>query len=67
MPKEFRFEGDAVSIRRVDEGILLEPIKKPMTREQVRAFFARLDSYGADPLLPEGRNQGVVAPENFFD
>ena len=61
LPKEFRFEGDEVSIRRVEGDILLEPLKKkPMTREEVRAFFARLDSYGADPLFPNGREQGVA-------
>jgi hypothetical protein len=31
-----------------------------MTREEVQAFFARLDSYGADPLFPDGRDQGVA-------
>ncbi len=67
LPEEFRFEGNAVSIRRVDGGVLLEPIKKPMTREEVRAMFARIDSYGGDPLFPDGRNQGVLEPENLFD
>ncbi len=26
LPKEFRFEGDAVRVRRVPEGLLLEPM-----------------------------------------
>jgi hypothetical protein len=50
-----------VSIRRVESGILLEPVaaKKKMTREEVNAMFARMDSYGADPLFPDGRDQGT--------
>jgi virulence-associated protein VagC len=61
LPDEFRFDGDAVSIRKVDGGFLLEPLpKKGMTHEEVQAFFAQLDSYDADPLFPEGRDQGVA-------
>jgi antitoxin VapB len=67
LPKEFRFEGDAVSIRRVKEGVLLEPIKPWPTTEELRARFALMDSLGADDLFPNGRNQGVLEPENLFD
>jgi antitoxin VapB len=28
LPKEFRFEGDEVSIRREGEGVLLEPVRR---------------------------------------
>jgi virulence-associated protein VagC len=67
LPVGVRLEGDTVRVREVEGGILLQPAKKPMTREEVHAFFARLDSYGADPLFPEGRNQGITEPEDFLD
>jgi len=67
LPKEFRFEGDTVTIRRVKGGVLLEPVQPWPTGEEIRARFARMDSYGADDLFPEGRNQGITEPENFFD
>lgn len=53
LPKEFRFEGDRVRIRRVNGGVLLEP----MTLD-VEAWFARMDrAGGGKPFMPEGRNQ----------
>ena len=57
LPKEFRFEGDEVSIRRVDGGVLLEPVKRKRTREEIDAWFAKLDHYNkiAGPFMPEGR------------
>ena len=55
LPKEFRFEGDHVRVRRVGEGVLLEPARKKR-KETVEEWFARLDAMGGDPLLPEGRN-----------
>jgi virulence-associated protein VagC len=67
LPADVHIEGDSVRIRKVSGGILLESGKKPMTREEVRAMFTRIDSYGGDPLFPDGRNQGVREPENLFD
>jgi len=57
LPQEFRLAGDAVEVQRVDAGLLLRPVaaRKKVTREELDAFWARLDSYGADP----GRDQGV--------
>ena len=38
LPKEFRFEGDRVRVRRVKEGVLLEPMV-----DDVQKWFDELD------------------------
>jgi antitoxin VapB len=49
LPKEFRFEGKEVRIRRVGQGVLLEPMKIDLEE-----MFARIDSFGVDfPDRPE--------------
>ena len=62
LPESFRIPGKVVSIRRMETGILLEPMqsRKKMTREEIRAMWTEMDSYGADPLFPDGRDQGVA-------
>ena len=52
LPKEFRFSGDRVRIRRVGTRVLLEPMAA-----DVEAWFAALDRFGPKPFMPEGRNQ----------
>jgi antitoxin VapB len=52
LPKEFRFPGDRVRIRRVKGGVLLEPMKF-----DVKAWLAALDKLGAKDFMPEGRQQ----------
>ena len=53
LPKEFRFSGDRVRIRRMKNGgVLLEPMEF-----DVKAWFAELDKLGARDFMPEGRNQ----------
>jgi len=65
LPKEFRFEGDRVRVRRMGAGVLLEPI--PEKREEtVEEWFARLDAMGADPLFPEGRKQKLAPIREYF-
>jgi virulence-associated protein VagC len=61
LPEGFKLAGNLVSVRRVENGILLEPIraKKRPTREELAAMWAEMDSYGADPLFPNGRDQGT--------
>jgi antitoxin VapB len=54
LPKEFRFEGDSVNIRRVDGGVLLE--SRPLslrTKEEIRGWFAELDALRGEHLFPE--------------
>ncbi len=48
LPKAFRFEGTEVTVRRDGEAVILEPInkKRPPTREEMDAFWAKIDSLG---------------------
>jgi antitoxin VapB len=54
LPKEFRFTGDRVRVRRMGEGVLLEPVPDAK-QESLKELFARMDVMGADPLFPNGR------------
>ena len=58
LPKEFRFPGDKVRIRKTRNGVLLQPITF-----DTKAWFKELDRFNAvEPFMPEGREQ-PVAPE----
>jgi len=62
LPREFRFEGDRVRVRRVPEGVLLEPmITDP------EEWFAAMDRLGGDPLLKGGRKQPRAPRRKIFD
>lgn len=52
LPKEFRLPGDRVRVRRVGDGVLLEPIAA-----DTDAWFAELDRFAEVPLLEDGRHQ----------
>ena len=56
LPREFRFKGDRVRIRRLGNGVMLEPIMS------VKEWFAELDKFGPEPFMPEGRNQPEMPP-----
>jgi antitoxin VapB len=45
LPREFRFEGDRVRIRRVGNGVLLEPII-----QDPKELFRMLDELNAEPF-----------------
>ncbi len=63
LPKEFRLPGKEVRIRRVGDGVLLEPMAF-----DVKAWFARIDACGDEPFLPEGIDEPPpVTPETIFD
>jgi antitoxin VapB len=56
LPKEFRFEGKEVQIRKFAGGVLLEPVQeehKPW--RSIEELYARFED--ADPIFPEGREQ----------
>jgi len=53
LPKEFRFKGKEVRVRRVGLGVLLEPVKM-----STKEWFAALDQFPHD-FMAEGRNQPV--------
>jgi antitoxin VapB len=46
LPREFRFEGDRVRIRRVGQGVLLEPII-----QDTKEWFRKLDELNSEPFL----------------
>ena len=63
LPKEFRFQGKEVRIRRFGHGVLLEPMPVDM-----KAVFAAMDAIGGDPIFPEGREQPPMQERDFnFD
>jgi antitoxin VapB len=52
LPLAFRLPGDRVRVRRVKNGILLEPMVTDLD-----AWFAELDRFADVPFLEEGRPQ----------
>ncbi len=68
LPKEFRLPGKEVRVTHVGNGVLLEPVSSPPTAEEIRAWFAKLDSYRDEPFMPEGREQPPMPrDEPMFD
>lgn len=61
LPREFRFEGDRVRIRRVDQGVLLEPLIS-----DTRQWFAELDRFDSERFMPKGRKQPAVPRRQLF-
>lgn len=61
LPQEFRFEGDRVRIRRVTEGVLLEPINGNTAQ-----WFDELDRYKSEPFMPNGRKQQPTPKREIF-
>ncbi len=63
LPKEFRFSGDRVQIRREGRAVILEPMFP-----DVDAWFAALDRFGDTGFLEDGRNQPPTPPSRVdFD
>src|SRR5256884_9128905 len=52
LPLAFRLPGDRVRVRRVEGGILLEPIVT-----DIDAWFAELDRFADVPFMEDGRRQ----------
>jgi len=61
LPKEFRFEGDRVRVRKVAGGVLLEPMHS--TPEQ---WFAELKRFGPANIFPRGRKQKKPPIRRYF-
>ena len=57
LPKAYRLPGDRVRVRRMGQGVLLEPMEV-----DVDALFAALDRYADVPFLEEGREQPPMPP-----
>lgn len=62
LPKEFRFDGKEVLIRRVPGGVLLQPLKF-----DVAEWFKALDRLGGGEFMKEGRNQPPTPRRDWFD
>lgn len=61
LPREFRFEGSQVRVRRVAEGVLLEPlISDP------KEWFAELDRLNDGSFFRKGRNQPITPRREIF-
>ena len=58
LPMAFRLPGDRVRVRRVEGGILLEPIATDLD-----AWFAELDRFVDLPLMEDGRHQPPAPDE----
>ena len=61
LPREFRFDGDRVRIRRVAQGVLLEPIIP-----DTASWFEELDQFNSEAFMPNGRRQPVTPKRRFF-
>jgi antitoxin VapB len=62
LPLAFRLPGDRVRVRRVGDGILLEPIVT-----DIDAWFTELDRFVEVPFMEEGRRQPPMPEtENRF-
>ena len=60
LPREFRFPGREVRIRRFGLGVLLEP-----TEIDVDAWFEALDRFEG-PFMPDGREQPETPVRRVF-
>jgi antitoxin VapB len=62
LPKEFRFEGDEVRIRREGDRVVLEPMKT-----DVAGWLRKLDSFRTEPFMTEGRSQPEMPVREVLD
>ena len=62
LPREFRFAGDAVRVRRMGRGVLMEPMVTDTS-----AWFAELDRLASEPFMPKGRQQPPTPRRAVFD
>jgi antitoxin VapB len=62
LPREFRFEGDRVRVRRAGRGVLVEPMFT-----DVDAWFAELDRLATEPFMADGRQQPATPKRDVFD
>jgi antitoxin VapB len=59
LPKEFRFPGSEVRIRKDGNAVVLEPMEF-----DVDAWLARLDSYREIPFMEDGREQPAMPDDD---
>jgi antitoxin VapB len=61
LPREFRFDGDRVGVRRAGRGVLVEPMFANVTD-----WFAELDRFDAEPFMADGRRQPPTPEREIF-
>jgi antitoxin VapB len=61
LPREFRLEGSQVRVRRVAEGVLLEPLISDPPQ-----WFAELDRLKPGSFMRKGRNQPAAPRREIF-
>ena len=64
LPDDFRLPGTEVRVPRSGDGLHLEPVRKKMSPEDIRALFAEMDRIGGDPIFPNGREQPPMPPDD---
>jgi antitoxin VapB len=63
LPLAYRLPGDRVRVRRVANGIILEPMVT-----DIDAWFAEMDRFAGVPFMEEGRRQPPMpGVEDLFD
>jgi antitoxin VapB len=63
LPKEFRFPGDRVRVKRLGNGVLLEP-----DVFDLKQYFAAIDECGTSYFMAEGREQPAMPEDTIsFD
>ena len=63
LPRAFRLPGDRVRVRRVANGILLEPIVTDLD-----SWFAEMDRFAEIPFMEDGRHQPPMPePKGLFE
>jgi antitoxin VapB len=61
LPKEFRFEGNRVRIRRVPQGVLLEPLIP-----DTASWCKELDRFSSEPFMAHGGQQPSAPKRKIF-
>ncbi len=61
LPREFRFEGDRVRIRRTEEGVLLQPVISDAAQ-----WFEELDRFSSERFMAKGRKQPATPRRKVF-
>lgn len=62
LPQEFRFEGDSVRVRRLGDGVLLEPVISDPVE-----WFAELDRLNTEAFFVKGRKQPKAPRREIFE
>ncbi|HEX4074293.1 MAG TPA: type II toxin-antitoxin system VapB family antitoxin [Candidatus Acidoferrales bacterium] len=61
LPREFRFEGDEVRIRKVGDGVLLEPLIP-----DAKKWLAELERLNTESFMQDGRKQPKAPRRKIF-